>query len=496
MNKAVILARVSTLRQEKEGLSLEDIQLPELRKYAQENGFNVVKEFKFSESADRKIRKRFNEMLNFVKENDDIKAVITYRVDRITRNYRDAVAIDDLRLEYDKEIHFVYDRLVIGKDTLGRDITDWDTKVYLAKQYLNRLKEDSKISAQRKLESGEWPGKAPFGYTNVDLDSGKKWVEIVDSEAIVIQKIFEWYATGSTSMLEISRKVKDVFGLNFSKGRVDQIFKNPFYYGTMRYDGGLYPHNYEPIISKELFDRVQEVKAGYNKKRFKYAGLPYAYRGLIRCSECGCMITPEKKKGQYVYYHCTQYFGKHGAEWLREEELTEKFAELYNQIGIPEDVAEDISETLKSSHKDKVHYHNQMLKNYQNDYEKYESRIETMYEDKLDGSITSTFFEKKRKEYRDKQDAIQRKINNLQQADEDYYVSAYYVLNLANHAKDLFKSSEPMEKRQIIKLTLQNLELNGRTIDYKWEKPFDKIAYFADRQEWLRGVDSNHQPNG
>ena len=56
MKKAVILARVSTLRQEKEGLSLQDIQLPILRDYAKDNDLEVVREFVFSESADRKIR--------------------------------------------------------------------------------------------------------------------------------------------------------------------------------------------------------------------------------------------------------------------------------------------------------------------------------------------------------------------------------------------------------------------------------------------------------
>lgn len=115
MINAVILARVSTLKQEKEG----HIQLPELRDYAVKRDFEVVKEFIFSESADYKIRKRFNEMIEFVKANDDIKVIISYRVDRITRNYRDAVKIDELRLDYSKEIHFVYDHLVINKDSVG-----------------------------------------------------------------------------------------------------------------------------------------------------------------------------------------------------------------------------------------------------------------------------------------------------------------------------------------------------------------------------------------
>ena len=99
MPKAVILARVSTLRQEKEGLSLKDIQLPILRDYTKDNDLEVVREFVFSESADRKIRTKFTEMIDFVKSKTDVEAIIAYRVDRVTRNYRDAVLIDDLRSE-------------------------------------------------------------------------------------------------------------------------------------------------------------------------------------------------------------------------------------------------------------------------------------------------------------------------------------------------------------------------------------------------------------
>ncbi|PJA41219.1 hypothetical protein CO178_00715 [candidate division WWE3 bacterium CG_4_9_14_3_um_filter_34_6] len=135
-----------------------------LRDYAKENGFNEVVEYVFSESADYKIRRKFKEMLDFVKANDDVKAIIAYRVDRITRNYRDAVAIDELRLDYKKEIHFVHDRLVIDEKSLGRDITDWDTKVYLAKQFLNRLKEDSKDNSTKEVRE---PRMAREGYFRI-----------------------------------------------------------------------------------------------------------------------------------------------------------------------------------------------------------------------------------------------------------------------------------------------------------------------------------------
>ena len=489
MTKAVILARVSTLKQEKEGLSLKDIQLPELRDYAVKRDYEVVKEFVFSESADYKIRKRFNEMIEFVKASDDIKVIISYRVDRITRNYRDAVKIDELRLDYGKEIHFVYDHLVINKDSVGRDIQDWDLKVFLAKQYLNRLKEDAINTAKFKLSKNEYPGKAPYGYKNITRDDGSKWIVINEEEAEVVEKMYQWYSTGSYSMLEIRNKIKEVFGLDFSKGKIDFILKNPFYCGTMLYDGQEYSHNYDRVIDEELFDKVQDIKAGFNKKRFKYAGLAFPYRGLIKCADCGCLITPErkiKKSGKvYHYYHCTQYNGKHGAEWLTEDDLTKQFVSVFNKLQMPQDVVEDIASSLKSSHKDKSEFHQSLLNRYQSEYKKYENRIERAWEDKIDGSITESYYEKKRKEYRAKQKAINKKIEKLQFADEEYYITSSYLLKLAENAGKVFESSEAHEKRLLLKMALQNLELKGKKARYDWIKPFDKIAFYASRQSWL-----------
>ena len=495
MNKAVILARVSTAKQEKEGLSLKDIQLPELRDYAKNKEYPIDTEFVFSESADNKIRKKFDEMIQYVKQNKDIKIIIAYRVDRMTRNYRDAVLIDELRLEYDKEIHFVHDRLVITKNTVGRDIQDWDTKVFLAKQYLNCLKEDAVFSAQSKLRNNEWPAPAPYGYRNtVREGTKKKWVEPDEIKSKAVQMMYEWYATGAYSMLEIIHKVKETFGIHLSKGNIDRILKNQFYYGIMLYNNyPPTPHFYEQLISKEKFDAVQHVKASYKKKHFKFAGLPFLYRGLIRCFEqtCSCMITPEKKKGKYVFYHCTQYKGKHSAAWLREEELTHQFKRAYTSLQIPQEIADDIVTTLKESHEAKSKFHKSMLENYANEYQKYEDRIEKMYEDKLDGSITESFYNQKREEYRAKQAEIKAKIDRLGQADEEYYMTADYLLKLANHAADLFESSEPEEKRLLLKLTLQNLRLDEKKLVFDWVKPFDTLAFYASRSQWLPGRDSN-----
>ena len=494
MTTAVIIARVSTLRQEREGLSLQDIQLPEMRDYAKSKGITVEKEFVYSETADRKIRKKFDEMIEYVKQNQEIKAIIAYRVDRITRNFRDAVAMDDLRMDFDKELHFVHDRLILTKKSVGRDITDWDIKVFMAKQTLNRLKEDAVISAQSKLRNFEWPSKAPFGYKNTTNEDKRKWIEIDEFGAKVVLKMYEWYSTASFSIRLIRNKLKEDFNLDFSNGFVDKILNNPFYCGTMIHNEKEYPHKYDLVISRQLYDKVQEVKAGYHKKHFKFAGLPYHYRGLIRCADCGCMITPEKKKGKYVYYHCTQYNGKHATKWLREEDLTKQFSDVFKGLQMPREVVEDITQSLREAHKDKSHFHRSILEGYQTEYQKYEERIEKMYEDKLDGRITDDYYDQKRQEYRAKQKELQDKMTKLHYADEEYYITADYLLQLASRAYELFESSEVQEKRQLLKLTLQNLKLEGSLVRYDLLKPFDKIALFASRQQWLPREDSNLQP--
>jgi site-specific DNA recombinase len=491
MENAVILARVSSTKQEKEGLSLKEIQLPALRDYAKFKGLEVKREFIFSETADYKIRKKFDEMVDYVKANNDVKVIIAYRVDRATRNFRDAVLMDDLRLHHDKEIHFVYDRLVIRKDTVGRDIQDWDLRVFLAKQYLNRLKEDARNSASAMLDKGLLPGKAPYGYRNIVQKDKKKWVIVEPIESKVVQNMYEWYRTGCSSLLEVKNKLKKEFNLDFSKGYVDFILKNPFYAGSMLYDGQAYPHNYENVISRGLFDEVQRIKAGYMKKHSKFAGLPYVYRGMIRCATCGCMITPEKKKGRYVYYHCTEYYGKHNADWVREEDLTVQFARMYKSLQIPLDVIEQITGTLRKSHQDKTQFHRTMLQSYQDEYQKYETRVEKMYEDKLDGKINESLYNKKSEEYRLKQQELRGKISRLSIADEEYYLTSEYLLQLANRAHDLFMSSEAEEKRQLLKLTLQNLKLRGKKIDFELVKPFDQVFACTSRQTWLGRKDSN-----
>ena len=128
---------------------------------------------------------------------------------------------------------------------------------------------------------------------------------------------------------------------------------------------------------------------------------------------------------------------------------------------IHKEIVVEMTVSLKQSHKGKVDFHQTMLEKYRKEYQRYEARIEVMYEDKLNGSITESFYNKKREEYRLKQKEITQNIARLSGADEEYYITSEYLLQLANRAYDLFMSSEAEEKRQLFKTDTSELKIEG-----------------------------------
>lgn len=506
MKKGIILARVSTPEQQKTGLSIEEIQLPQLREYAKDNNIEVLSEheFVFQETASQKLRKKFDEMVAFVKENKDITEVIAFRVDRMTRNYRDAVEMDTLRTEYHKKLHFVNDRLVLDERSVGRDLQDWDLKVFLAKQHINRCQEDSINTIRSKLSSQEMYGKAPYGYENYRDDNNKASARSLPFESGIVRKIFDWYSSGAYSYLQISQKLKEELKVEMYKSKIEKILKNPFYIGLREYNGEMYSHKYETIISKDIWDMCEDIRngRGLHKHKGKMATKHGIYRGLLTCRRCGCSITPEKhtkiqkngNKHSWIYYHCTGAKGKHKDTWIEEKELTKQFAEVYEQIQIPEEDLLNMTKTLKDAHQGKINFNSEMFDEYNRQIKRLEDRIEQAYIDKLDGSITQDEYDNFRRKFRNEQQDYKDKLTRLEQADESYYITASLLLELASRSYELFIGSETDDKREIIQLTLQNLSLNHGKLQYTLQKPFDSIFSSSNSLKWGGRQDLNPQP--
>jgi hypothetical protein len=363
--------------------------------------------------------------------------------------------------------------------------------VVLAQYYSDAISNNVKRRLEQKLRDGEWTGSAPFGYSNVDKPDGHKWVEVDDFEASIVKTAYELYATGSYSIKLIRQKLLTDYAIDLSNSQLHRILNNPFYIGEMRIKGELYPHKYDRIISEELFEQVKAVREGYSIKPTRWAGLPYDYRGLISCADCGCRITFEKKKAKYVYGHCTQYKGKHGAAYVIEDDFTKQLETVFEKIHMPEKDFNEVSQLFRQSYETDKQKRDNNLSRIDAEIEKYTKRIDRVYEDYADVTITKDLYARKTKEYTKASKALTKKRNTFELNQEERFNAVNRLLMLARNAPKLFEKATPVAKRSLINMVLSNLELKGDLLRWILNKPFDTMALCAENGNWLGMRDSN-----
>lgn len=102
--------------------------------------------------------------------------------------------------------------------------------------------------------------------------------------------------------------------------------------------------------------------------------------------------------------------------------------------------------------------------------------------------ITIEMYDKRYREFREKQERIKERLNNLEDADDSYYTTVTYLLKLINKAPALFERSEMHQRRELLQLILQNPELKNGSLVYNLKKPFDTILELSKTGTWLPAV--------
>lgn len=487
--KGIIFARASTDRQEKEGLSLEEIQLPKMREYAEEKDIEIVAEYAIGETGGGyKERKKFNEMVDFLKKHKEVTEVVAFRVDRITRNFRDAVLIDSLRTEYDKRIHCVDERLILHRDSPARDLSLLNMKVFIAQEYLNRVREDGNNTKYSKLEHGELPWGAPYGYEYKVVSERPQVRTVVpkEPEATIVKELHSLYSTGAYSCSSLAKTMNKNRGTHFVKSRIHELLTDKFYIGYIldKKTGVLYPHRYETIIDEDVFERNQDILLGHSNRRRRYYGIPSAYRGLITCADCGCTITPEfktkkQKNGNvhhYRYYHCSNGKGAHDRLISMPESLIdEKIKEVLHGLHIPRERVERLRKEIDEAHRAKNEFYNAQADEISVERKKLSNRQQRAYDMLMDGSITPEQYNENNKRYEAELAQLQRKAKRLDNAEEYFYRTVGYLIALFSNAERIFDVADEDEKRQIVSLLLSNLQLRGKELTFTLKKPFDEL---------------------
>ena len=400
--QAVIYARVSSKEQEKEGFSIP-AQLKLLKEYAAAQGFTVVQEYVDVETAKQTGRAAFGEMVAYLKAHPAIRVLLVEKTDRLYRNLKDWVTVDELEVE----IHFPKEGVVLSRESRSSEKFMHGIKVLMAKNYIDNLSEEARKGMQEKAEQGIWPTKTPLGYRNVAGPDGKRIIATDPDVAPIVSKLFEWYATGQYSLQETACKARDAglvhrkSGAKVPVSTVHSILRNRLYTGQFEWNGKRIHGKHKALVSVELWERVQGVMDGRFAKKHHRMTHDFAFSGLIACVKCGCSVVGEIKKQRYVYYHCTGYADKCQGNpatcrrrYVREEVLESQFTALLGRLQFDDEVLAWVREALHASHADERHEHEEAIRRLQAEHKRLGDRINAMYLDKLDGRVDAPFFDK------------------------------------------------------------------------------------------------------
>ena len=492
-NKAILYCRVSSREQEDTGYSL-DAQEKSLKEYADKKELKIDKIYKISESASGKqIRKTFNEMLNYAEKNK-VSIILCEKIDRLTRNLRDAAIVNDwLLADKERAVHFVKENFIVNQNTKAHENLVWDMKVAIARFYTNNLGEEVKKGQKEKIAQGQLPTKPPLGYKTIG-DKGHK-IHIPDEAlAPLVKKMFELYSSGNYSLkalIEVMHRegLRSRDGNRVSKSRIHKYLSDPFYYGKMRWKNEIYNGDHEPLITQDLFDMVQG-KLTRQLKAPQFKTHHPVFKAKVMCEECGGTISWYMTKGHW-YGNCNHYkkCSQHGC--VRQERVEEQLFPYFDTIAPKNSrILQWLEKALKESHADEITYNERKKGKYNQIIGVADRRIEMAYRDKLDGRMPSELCEKVMNEAMKDKDDAQRALVRLSSGRREYYEAGYAIHELACKAKEIYMSPKATieDKRLLLSYVFSNLTLNADKIRPNYTFAFDFLT------NWMPKVNCTFEP--
>ncbi|MDR1474704.1 MAG: recombinase family protein [Endomicrobium sp.] len=306
VKNAVIYVRVSTDEQAKGGESLDN-QERKCTEWAGKNGFEIIrKPFREEgESGGTADRTQLKELLKFCQDkNNNVNAVICYKVDRLSRNVGDfAYLSKHLRKE---GVQVLFTNGTNLDNALGRFILTLEAAI--GELELGMITERILDGVRAALKNGRHLHRL-LGYSfGVNQDNKKQTYP--NADASKIEKIFNSLDDGYNQP-EVIKIMRQEYGMKISPQTLDNIAKNPVYCGLLPdkhnvNNGQLIKGIHEPIISEELFFSVQKKlnSRSRNNKYRNYANPIFPLLDFVFCGEKEDRMTGSSSKGTFPYYHC------------------------------------------------------------------------------------------------------------------------------------------------------------------------------------------------
>ncbi|OHB20775.1 MAG: hypothetical protein A3J67_02410 [Parcubacteria group bacterium RIFCSPHIGHO2_02_FULL_48_10b] len=470
--KYIIYARKSTEEDDRQVLSIE-AQLHELKEFAAKEKLEIVASLCEAKTAKEPGRIKFAEMLALL-EKGKAEGIISWHPDRLARNSVDGGKI----------IHFV-DRGLIRSlkfptfwfEPTPQGLFMLNIAFGQSKYFVDNLRENVKRGLRQKIRNGVWPGWAPVGYLN---NSKTRMIDIDTVKALKVKKLFTLYATGKYPLHSLAKwsdknNLRGNLGKKLVIANIHKNLQNIFYIGLMKYKGEVFEGTHEPLISKKLFDKCQEVMAKRGKVQ-EVRKHHFAFLGLMKCASCSCSITGERQKG-HNYYRCTKKKGLcQEKRYLREESLLEQINNFLQKVSLSSQATEKVLAELDKEETQAKEAAKTTVQNLKEQVNQLEQKLDKLLDLHLNDKLSSDEYALKKQKILTAKLELSEKITDFEQKGLSWLEPAReFVLSL-NQAAKLLEAQKKEEMTTFLKNIGSNHILRNRQWVLEPKIPYDLVA--------------------
>jgi site-specific DNA recombinase len=523
--RIAIYVRVSTEEQAEFGYSI-DAQLDTLRNYCEMNHHEVFKEYVDRGVSGKSMKNRY-ELQRLLKDAEQgfFDEVLVWKINRLARKNMDLLQIVDVLDKHNVAFRSFSENFETAT-AMGKFALQMMGAVGELER--NTIVDNVKMGMKHRATLGKHNGKVPLGYKVVEIRdqstrNRETKVVIVDEEAFIVKKIFELYALGRGFKSIANELNHDGFktkrGNSFSICAVKDILSNPFYMGKIRYNQyenwsdrrrkGRNPHpivvdgNHEPIISEELWNKVEHLRMKRSKVSPRTFDGEYLLTGLIRCPQCGSGMVASRTKNKMkdgssivrTYYSCGNFRSKGSAvcsaNSIRKEDAEKEVLSRLRRVLSKPKTLQTIVNNINEKNRTKVKPLQKELevivaKTAQADEKK--QRYFDLYEvDQIDKGIFSGRLNELNQEL-DRLHARRLEIEGNLQHDDSEPVSYELVRSILGRFEQLLKISFFEERKTLLHLTIQKITLNEK-------KEIDRIEFLFNEENSKHFLDVDPSAN-
>ena len=496
MRKFIAYYRVSSEEQRKGKMSLAT-QAEDVHGYAQRHGIRIVQEFSETHSGRwPKARPVYESALEWLRRHSEVEGIAAFRVNRLSRNMTDGSYL----LEVLGKSVIVLEYGEIHPDDPGAVLT-FNILLSVSAHYSSELSVRVKRGMRARMERGEFPGSRPFGFV-VDSSVQPHSTKWDPERAPLIRELFE-FVDRERSALDEARDWSKARGLRSRGGNtlaiseIHYILTNPAYYGMLRTEKGLIQGVHEPIVSKELFDRVQEVISRPSKRGGK---AHFPFRGMLTCGECGrqLQITQIPKAGKtYRYIHCYGPKGECPRPSFREERLSDMLVSVMEGIkltpAMDAGIRALVEEGTEAGRQNERKRLTEILALKAEIERKTQQRV-TAGRKHVEGTIDATDYASIVAEIDCEIESVRERIAQLKSARPLVIGDYDGFFKLLERAPELYLRRNIEERARMLRVVASNLEVTAENVIPVYKKPFGGVAESVRSGNMWACLDSNQGP--